>query len=66
VDEPDVEKLSAAILRLSVDKELVEALVARGWERARLDFDSVRARRTLAEVLRTPDGAGRMAASRSA
>ena len=56
VDEPDVEKLAAAILRLSADQELAKGLVARGWERARLDFDSVRGRLALAEVLQRPEG----------
>jgi len=53
VDQPDPKMLAESIVRLASDEILQEGLSARAWERARLDFDSERARRSFLDVLST-------------
>lgn len=53
VDRPDPALLAEAIVRLASDEPLQKRLASRAWERARLDFDSERARRSFLNVLST-------------
>ncbi len=53
VDQPDPEMLAEAIVQLASDETLQEGLAARAWERARLDFDSERARRSFLRAIST-------------